>query len=365
MKILYFTDVNVDRISGVLNKINSQIEYWVQHHCEVCFISLENYKSGEKILLTESVKDVRIFKSPYLNRFLGEGAKYGFLNKIVNTIRLRNEIKKLKPDVIYIREMLPFPCMSMVFPKSIPVILESNTLLKEELKLYKSAAKMIYKLFSKKLYRRCNAVVGVTNEIRDQFKEVIQKRITISNGIDLERFKHFVPKDNGAIDIVFVGSPDQPWHGVDKYYKMAKELPEFNFHLIGPTIDNNLPNLFVHGYLDSKRLFEVYKIMNIAVGSLAIHRNNMKEACPLKVREYLGLGLPIIIGYDDVELMGKDYVLALAPVEDSIASNVDRIRTFIIKNHNNRVDRSDIEPIISSSVKEKERLVFFKEILSN
>lgn len=38
-----------------------------------------------------------------------------------------------------------------------------------------------------------------------------------------------------------------------------------------------------------------FKKSNIAISSLALHRNNMKEACVLKTR-----GIPFVYRYDDL-----------------------------------------------------------------
>jgi hypothetical protein len=38
----------------------------------------------------------------------------------------------------------------------------------------------------------------------------------------------------------------------------------------------------------------------VGLSSFALHRQNMRQACTLKVREYLRLGLPVYAGYQDV-----------------------------------------------------------------
>ena len=68
------------------------------------------------------------------------------------------------------------------------------------------------------------------------------------------------------MEIVFVGTPGQKWHGIDKIVYLANKLPENKFHIIGPEkedisqlnlkIDNNI---IFHGYLDQ------IKLENIAI----------------------------------------------------------------------------------------------------
>ena len=44
---------------------------------------------------------------------------------------------------------------------------------------------------------------------------------------------------------------------------------------------------------------------DIGIGSLALFRNQMQEACTLKVREYWARGLPFVLGYDDSDLINN------------------------------------------------------------
>ncbi|WP_198264123.1 hypothetical protein [sulfur-oxidizing endosymbiont of Gigantopelta aegis] len=69
--------------------------------------------------------------------------------------------------------------------------------------------------------------------------------------------------------------------------------------------------------------------MNIAIGTLSLHKKNMKEASALKVREYVAYGLPVILGYIDSDLDGCDFILNVGNYERNIHDNLKKIKEFI------------------------------------
>jgi hypothetical protein len=366
MKILYLTDVNTDRTSGVLNKINNQIDFWTGCGHKVYFVSIENFKTDEQhILLTKNVAGLLVLKQRRLIKFTGEGATYGFLNGILGGKELREYCSSLKPDLIYLRELLPFPGIQSIL-KSFPAVLESNTLLKEELKLAAPKARWANTAFASLINDNIDGFIGVTDEIRDQFASYSKPSITISNAIDLKKVtgRKDIALSRRKPNVVFVGSPHQAWQGSDKFVAMARECPEFDFHLIGMEPQEALPNLKQYGYLSKKELDEIYPRMDIGIGTLAAYRKHLEEACPLKVRDYLSKGLPVIIAYFDKDIAGQDFVLELENNDEGLLKNISRIRDFIIQKKDVIVPESKVQPLISVEVKENARLDFFRNIIA-
>jgi hypothetical protein len=73
----------------------------------------------------------------------------------------------------------------------------------------------------------------------------------------------------------------------------------------------------IHGVLYGSDLDKVLADCHLAIGSLALHRNGLREACMLKVREYTARGLPFVIAYDDPDLpAGLPWVLKI-PADES------------------------------------------------
>jgi len=89
----------------------------------------------------------------------------------------------------------------------------------------------------------------------------------------------------------------------------------------------------------------------------------MEEASPLKVREYLAYGLPVIIGYKDTDFHEDvPFILRLPNSEDNIEANLSAIETFVHRWRNQRVPREAIAHL-DIKVKESQRIAFFQKIL--
>lgn len=164
--------------------------------------------------------------------------------------------------------------------------------------------------------------------------------------------------------MLFLGSPNQPWHGVDKIYYLASKLPDVDFHLVGLIDKVALNNVHTYGYLSLEQYAKIVEVCDVGIGTLALHRQKMNEASPLKVREYLHFGLPVIIGYEDTDFIGKeeDFILKIPNNEENIKDNIDLVSDFIRKSKHITVDRRRISHIYFSE-KEKKRLKFLSSLI--
>jgi hypothetical protein len=106
---------------------------------------------------------------------------------------------------------------------------------------------------------------------------------------------------------------------------------------------------------------------DVAFGTLALHRKKMQEASPLKVREALAHGIPVVLAYQDTDLQNiqSDLFLFLPNTPDNISSHGKLIRDFAFRVQGKRVDRELIRPLINRPDKEKKRLAFFEQILNS
>jgi hypothetical protein len=364
MKILYLTEVNLDLNSGVLSKMNEQIDEWVsrQHEVFVASLPTADVQSGKK-LLTKNVTKSYSFKNPVAKKYL-KGALFNFGNKILSLKQYKAFIDSISPDLIYLREMVGFPGLAYLI-KDYKVVVESNTIMKEELKLRGNTLSLLYSLFQNQINKHIDGFIGVTDEIALQYQKFNKPFITIANGIKIDnKVETDLLNTHQRPQIIMVASPGCPWHGVDKYAKLAELLQDMDFHLVGPPAQPGFTkNLTSYGYLDKVSLKNLYLSMDIAVGSLALHRNNMKEACPLKSREYGKIGLPMIFAYKDPDFSGTPFVLELENTETNVMDNIEAIKLFIQKWKGRRVNLNVIEPLISLSIKEEARLTFFKKII--
>lgn len=242
--------------------------------------------------------------------------------------------------------------------------MEVNSLDLKEIELsYSLINKLIYKYGRKRIINAVKGFVTVTNEIGQQFHAYKKPIEVIANGI---RPINKITASNStkkSIDLIFVGSPGQPWQGEDAVVHMAALLPEFNFHIVG-FYDDDHPaqsNVHFYGYLNKQELSELYQNMDIGIGTLALYRKGMKEACPLKVREYLSWGLPIIIGYDDTDFKDVPFALNIGCYANNVSEHIDEIRNFIIQWKGKRVSEDMYMPLIGVEFKERRRLAFFDQ----
>ena len=154
---------------------------------------------------------------------------------------------------------------------------------------------------------------------------------------------------------------------MDKILWLATALPEFDFDVIGA--DSGLgigqpANVHVHKFCNRHEYEPVLAQADVALGTLALHRKSMQQAAPLKVREYLLRGIPVIIGYDDPDLRDDLwYVLRLPNDERNVRLSVDAIRTFVHTVAGKRVPRHEVAGRIDIVAKERRRLRFLRSFV--
>ncbi|MEJ5033218.1 glycosyltransferase family 1 protein [Acinetobacter sp. MYb177] len=198
-----------------------------------------------------------------------------------------------------------------------PVFLVHHTLEEPELNMDNTflgrvryfSEKIIGKLCIKYSY----GIVAVTNEILEYEKKrinnIYKKSLLFPNGISMGNILNtgYFPKTD-VKKILFVASEFSEWHGLDLILNDIKNNKNNNFelHLVGTVLAKDLDiaksdkRVILHGVRDRKFIETLANQCHVALGSFALERKNMKEACTLKVREYLSLGLPVYSGHIDV-----------------------------------------------------------------
>lgn len=164
--------------------------------------------------------------------------------------------------------------------------------------------------------------------------------------------------------LVMLGTPGQPWHGEDKLPALAAACPEFDIDVIGPAPPSapGPANLRWHGWLAEDAYRGLLAMASAGLGTLALHRKGMQQACALKVREYLAHGLPVILGHHDPGLPADaPFALSLPNREDNVAGGIAAIRAFVRGWHGRRFDPAQLAHLRSDRI-EGERLAFLAEI---
>jgi hypothetical protein len=350
MKIAYILHYDISKNDGVTKKVLGQVTEWEKlgHKVEIFNITS---KKGNNLLSSHLYEKNNLFRISFNKNFW-------------------RDINNYNPDIIYMRYDLLSRTIYNLLGKY-KIVVEVNTDdIKELLLLFKSHKSLktflryIVNYISRDIiFRNVYGIVTVTKELSNIFIKYGKPIICVPNGIDLEKYNVIkTVKENNKIGLFFIGSPYQPWQGVDIIEKIARKLPDYNFHIVGYE-GKNTKNLFYYGFLQEKDYISILKKSHICIGTLALYRKGMKEACPLKVREYLAYGYPVIIGYDDVAFLNQeipDYILKIDP--QNIELEIEKINNFILNNKNRIVTHEEIYSKISTKILEKKRINFLERI---
>lgn len=358
MQIAYLAHVNAARRSGVLPKIADQIARWrTAGHTVRLFVATRDADDP----WSERAGDVVV------RRYAGPLSRLRAMTGLVEGIRA------FRPDLVYLRWDLFYPPM-LRLPRRAPLVVELNTDDEAESALG-SRLRATYNRWTRGLLLgRARAFVFVSSELsaKPSFARFKALHRVVTNGVDLAAYPSLPAVEGPNPRLAFVGTAWQPWHGVDKLVALAARRPDWRFDIMGMDAESGLPgvppdavpsNVTWHGAIERDRVVEVLANADIGVGTLALHRKSMSEACPLKVREYLAVGLPILYGYRDPDAddLGS-YVLRIDNTETNVIDAGDAIDDFVTRSRGVRVPRSAVGHI-DVAVKEGQRLALFDELV--
>lgn len=355
MKILYLSDTDLDNPSGVAQKILMQSNQWeIQGH-EVILVSLDSLSffslNGER--LTEPKINIK-----------RRGWKV-FIHLHLSSWRLKRILQEIDYDIVYMRYRFYSPFLQSALGHS-PQIVEINT---DDINESKLSSKLLYlynKFFRYYFLKSVDGFVCVSYELQKKFNYLGKRSIVIGNGINTNKYEVELSTCGVRPSLVFIGSPNQKWHGVDKIIFLSEKLKEFDFHIVGMDGENR-ENLLFHGYLSTEGAKHFVKNKDVGIGTLSLYENKMTEASPLKTRQYFSHGLPVIYAFDDTDIGEEEpFVLKLPNTKANIEENIKKIRDFVLSvYHDNKLrqrSRSFAEDKLDVSVKENQRLEFFDMI---
>lgn len=345
---------------GVGRKITAQIHLWRQagHESHLFLLTPDEINLPDASVFRFQAKGTA---APF-RLLLRELARSRALSALIAAVR------RYRPDVIYFRYGLfawPLPRLFGVAP----VVVEINSNDVEEYRTRDLFFYLLNRLSRGQILGRAAGLAPVSYELAALPANLVYRKPVkvISNGVDLNQFQPLAAAANSRPRLAFVGSPGYRWHGVDKLLVLAQRCPDLEIEVIGyrpQDLGQNLPpNLHLHGFLNPAQVQALFERVDVAIGTLALHRKNMQEASPLKVREALGLGLPVILAYWDTDLSqaGFDFVLQIPNCEDNVKLGVEAIREFAYRMQGRRADRQRLFPLIDQSQKEARRLEFMAQ----
>lgn len=344
--------------NGISKKIRSQVKAWMDAGHTVRYFALT------------PVTAVWSGFAPAATELIARG---GGLTRIARSFELARRVRAWRPDVIYFRYAYHSPGLPALF-RDIPAIAEINSDDRREYQLTLARSKVLYhRLFRRRILAPIAGFVTVTRELAERIPTPGRPTIVIANGIDLARFTPLPPPALSApIRLVFIGSAGAPWHGLDRLGELARLCPNATIDVVGCTPRDwasvggtSSPPLAMrfHGHLARSDYEPLLAAATAAIGTMGLYRKQMNEACPLKVREYLAMGLPVIAGYRDTDIgPGADYYLRLPNSAETLEPHRLQLAAFLEHWRARRVPRPAIYHL-DTAAKENTRLDFIASVL--
>ncbi|KGE71132.1 glycosyltransferase family protein [Spirochaeta lutea] len=351
MRIGYFLYHDISKNDGVTKKVFMQVQQWQRFGHEVKLFVVSEHVPKNYISSEICVPKGGLLKS-----------KFGIYHE------LNRAVEEFDPDRLYLR-YVPFCRNTLVLLRAYKTVIEINSdeIKEQKLVLRKNPnVKNLLSLVANAMTRNfqlqlADGLITVTNELRVRAAKLHHNTIAIPNSADLSIQLQIKKVDvDRRIGFFFIGSPNQSWHGVDLIVGLAERLPEYDFHIVGSEGESTT-NLFYYGY--RTEYDDILAKCDISIGSLALFRENMLEACPLKVREYLARGFPVIIGYEDTAFLKElpNFILKIDLSKGISQKSIQEIKSFAKKMKNYIVRRDEIESI-DSTVVESQRLKFMTQL---
>lgn len=235
------------------------------------------------------------------------------------SFHLQSFVAFMTSDCLYIRYNPKVPILNVIatllsFKKT--VIFEHNVKFDLELKFLNRHLENLVHKWTEKILMKSNCLHVCVNQ--DILRFLIDKgyhsknMCYVQNGYLVEdidqtkvdhetvnKVKALKNKDNKLL--VFVGN-HYPWHGLNQILEEIKNINSIQLLVIGPLkkLPQNLPqNCHAINYCDINTLYSIFNFCDFGFGPYRWDLIGIKEGCPLKSREYLSYGLPIIVNYQD------------------------------------------------------------------
>jgi glycosyltransferase involved in cell wall biosynthesis len=263
---------------------------------------------------------------------------------------LKKVMKFSEPGtILYLRYPLPLLLLphELLSHKNCKIVIECNAIETHEQRISRSYGAYFKELiFGQEFRKRCDAIVGVTDEIThyqvQRSGNPNKPHTTIGNGFDVDSVPVRRPPRYGGsnLDILCIGTISF-WHGIDRLIRgiaFYDGRVNISLHVIGngaelprlKKLSNDLGitgKIFFHGFVTGKDLEALFNQCHIAAGSLGMHRKGLKMTSELKCREYCSRGIPYIIACGDSDFPVEfPSILRLPPDESPI--DMDQIITF-------------------------------------
>ena len=364
MKILYLCYEDIEEMSSVAQKVLGQVRAWKELGEIGVVLSLKSLKlyGFDGNVLKAYRKDTQRCPAGRMKIAMKLDTAKIFWK---HSFYLEKIIRELSPDTIYMRYLLWTPFLLRAL-KLAPYVVEINTNEMVEYFLRSKITGLYNYLTRNILLSHAAGFVCVTEELTENVKDFGVPISIIGNGIQVKDYPFSLVPHNKRPKLLFIGSPNHNWHGLDKIEFLSIKLPEYEFHIIGVKKEGRA-NLFYHGYLPSIETARLAACVDVGISTLSLYYKSMIEACPLKSRQYLAQGLPVIMAYKDVDVAGDlPFILELPNEPHNVDKCLDMIVGFVKRVFNDQNIRNKAREFaikyLDVGIKEKLRVDFIHKI---
>jgi glycosyltransferase involved in cell wall biosynthesis len=338
---------------GVGKKIKAQAAAWRKAGVEVRLFWLSGELRGEERRAPTPHTEVFLYRNRYLGR-------------VKATVALTRAVDRWRPDVAYLR-YTPLALPPIGLMRRIPTVIEVNSDDRAEYRDRSLPEDVFNRLSRRLLLGEAAGFAFVTEELVESvpFHGPSVRHIVVPNAINLSDGDPLPPARNARPRLVFLGA-GADWHGVDKILWLAAALPEFDFDLVGAigVPRSTAPsNVKFHGFCSRSAYEAILRRADVGIGPLALHRKGMAQAAPLKVREYLLRGMPVVIAHCDPAIADDPwFVLKLPNTAENVVQHVHDVRRFVSRVADTRIPRREVAARIDIERAEAARLAFLSEV---
>jgi hypothetical protein len=289
------------------------------------------------------------------------------LNDVFTISTTVGAVSKIAPDVIYVRWLTPIPGLFKALRRIAPVVVEVHA---DDLLEVAGSSRIRQFYLRMTRGRELRVASGATFVIAEisanpHFDEIAGPRGIFPNASWLQR------RDwrGGARPRVglSVGAPF-PASGIDRFGEIARDLADEAEWVIvcpasvaGRVEEEAGAGVTVVPTESETDYVEELATWSVAFGSMGLERKGLRTASPLKVRDYVGLGIPTVLPYWDEGVVGVDdpMLWKVAGESDAPVRHIDRdaCRDFIGRAVGQRLKESTSAAVSGPAV-ESRRLAF-------
>ena len=336
LQIVYAIFVRKVRSGGVLATLNSRIQ------------SLKALNPGTRAVCFFNENSDDLDEFPNID-FVSLGGKTPRLKNLLFPLFLTRWLrdKTHQPTHLILRAHFPAVFYFPAFRKrSFHLVIEHHTVLEPELmilgRLQGAIRVLALKLSRPFADKVTDGKLAVTREILDS-ESFSGPGCVIANSSSTSHLNPSAVRKFREHDlhIATVLSKDYSWNGLERMFacleewKMSNPKLTIHFSVIGSVSAYRcrLPDgitVSYEGFLSPNEIRKTLARAHVAFSTMGLWKQKLSEACPLKSRLYIDLGIPFIAGYVDPDLSGREPFVLGVPNDESVVP-WDTVENFLAR----------------------------------